>query len=94
MFCLILGQEVYNCPKTATTMMQDLDPSRRPGAGPDGYAVLKMHPFFRGVDWKNLRGQTPPKLALEPGVWLPLCVKTAIYKETSLPKHSCLSLIE
>lgn len=46
----------------------DLDPSRRPGAGPDGYAVLKMHPFFRGFDWKNLRGQTPPKLALEPGV--------------------------
>ncbi|XVF20702.1 hypothetical protein REPUB_Repub12eG0025200 [Reevesia pubescens] len=43
----------------------DLDPSRRPGAGPDGYAVLKMHPFFSGVDWSNLRAQTPPKLALE-----------------------------
>ncbi|KAJ7974968.1 3-phosphoinositide-dependent protein kinase [Quillaja saponaria] len=46
----------------------DLDPSRRPGAGPDGYAVLKMHPFFKRVDWENLRAQTPPKLALEPGV--------------------------
>ncbi|KAL6123948.1 hypothetical protein ACLB2K_076464 [Fragaria x ananassa] len=45
----------------------DLDPSRRPGAGRDGYAALKMHPFFKGVDWKNLRAQTPPKLALEPG---------------------------
>ncbi|XWS75247.1 hypothetical protein CRYUN_Cryun01aG0069400 [Craigia yunnanensis] len=45
----------------------DLDPSRRPGAGPDGYPVLKMHPFFRGVDWSNLREQTPPKLALETG---------------------------
>ncbi|XWS66263.1 hypothetical protein CRYUN_Cryun05aG0184500 [Craigia yunnanensis] len=45
----------------------DLDPSRRPGAGPDGYAALKMHPFFRGVDWSNLRAQTPPKLALETG---------------------------
>ncbi|KAM1125719.1 hypothetical protein ACFX13_041749 [Malus domestica] len=45
----------------------DLDPSRRPGAGPDGYAALKMHPFFKGVDWKNVRGQTPPKLALETG---------------------------
>ncbi|KAH7547806.1 hypothetical protein ACOSP7_032955 [Xanthoceras sorbifolium] len=44
----------------------DIDPSRRPGAGPDGYAVLKVHPFFKGVDWKNLRGQTPPKLASEP----------------------------
>jgi len=73
--------------------MQDLDPSRRPGAGPDGYAVLKMHPFFRGVDWKNLRGQTPPKLALEPGVWLPLCVKNFNLKRNiSLPKHPCLYL--
>ncbi|XP_022745079.1 3-phosphoinositide-dependent protein kinase 2 isoform X2 [Durio zibethinus] len=45
----------------------DLDPSRRPGAGPDGYAALKMHPFFRGVDWSNLRAETPPKLALETG---------------------------
>uniref|UniRef100_A0A2N9IDH7 PDK1-type PH domain-containing protein n=1 Tax=Fagus sylvatica TaxID=28930 RepID=A0A2N9IDH7_FAGSY len=55
-------------PITATTVMQDLDPSRRPGAGPDGYAVLKMHPFFKGIDWKNLRGQSPPKLAREAGV--------------------------
>ncbi|KAG9145367.1 hypothetical protein Leryth_008290 [Lithospermum erythrorhizon] len=40
----------------------DTDPSRRPGAGPDGYALLKRHPFFRGVDWHNLRSQTPPTL--------------------------------
>ncbi|XP_047170698.1 3-phosphoinositide-dependent protein kinase 2-like isoform X2 [Vigna umbellata] len=45
----------------------DLEPSRRPGAGPDGYAILKAHPFFKGVDWKNLRAQIPPKLAPEPG---------------------------
>ncbi|KAF3434125.1 hypothetical protein FNV43_RR25228 [Rhamnella rubrinervis] len=45
----------------------DLDPSRRPGAGPSGYATLKMHPFFKGIDWKNLRMQSPPKLALESG---------------------------
>ncbi|KAI8008851.1 3-phosphoinositide-dependent protein kinase 2 [Camellia lanceoleosa] len=43
----------------------DIDPTRRPGAGPDGYDSLKMHPFFRGVDWKNLRVQNPPQLALE-----------------------------
>ncbi|EXB58472.1 3-phosphoinositide-dependent protein kinase 1 [Morus notabilis] len=43
----------------------DLDPSRRPGAGPGGYTALKMHPFFRGVEWTNLRQKTPPKLALE-----------------------------
>ncbi|XP_019181877.1 PREDICTED: 3-phosphoinositide-dependent protein kinase 2-like [Ipomoea nil] len=44
----------------------DIDPSRRPGAGPDGYASLKKHPFFRGVDWENLRSRTPPRLAMEP----------------------------
>ena len=53
--------------------MQDTEPSRRPGAGRDGYASLKMHPFFNGVDWKNLRSQTPPKLAMEAMVWLQLC---------------------
>ncbi|CAL0333430.1 unnamed protein product [Lupinus luteus] len=45
----------------------DLEPSRRPGAGPDGYAALKMHPFFNGVDWDNLRAHTPPKLVLDSG---------------------------
>ncbi|XP_047170697.1 3-phosphoinositide-dependent protein kinase 1-like isoform X1 [Vigna umbellata] len=49
----------------------DLEPSRRPGAGPDGYAILKAHPFFKGVDWKNLRAQIPPKLAPEPGTQSP-----------------------
>ncbi|KAK4493371.1 hypothetical protein RD792_017732 [Penstemon davidsonii] len=43
----------------------DIDPSRRPGAGPDGYASLKNHPFFAGINWENLRQETPPRLALE-----------------------------
>ncbi|GAV77802.1 Pkinase domain-containing protein [Cephalotus follicularis] len=46
----------------------DIDPSRRPGAGRDGYSSLKMHPFFKGVDWRNLRKQTPPRPAMEPMV--------------------------
>ncbi|KAK4431075.1 3-phosphoinositide-dependent protein kinase [Sesamum alatum] len=44
----------------------DMDPSRRPGAGRGGYAALKSHPFFKGIDWTNLRKGTPPTLALEP----------------------------
>lgn len=44
----------------------DVDPSKRPGAGPDGYSSLKKHPFFRGIDWKNLRKTRPPKLAIDP----------------------------
>ncbi|KAI4384070.1 hypothetical protein MLD38_009838 [Melastoma candidum] len=43
----------------------DTEPSKRPGAGPDGYSELKSHPFFKGIDWKNLREQIPPRLALE-----------------------------
>lgn len=43
----------------------DMDPSRRPGAGPDGYDSLKKHPFFNGIVWDNLKMQTPPKLALK-----------------------------
>ncbi|KAK7268466.1 hypothetical protein RIF29_21165 [Crotalaria pallida] len=45
----------------------DPDPSRRLGAGPGGYDALKRHPFFKGVDWNDVRAQTPPKMALEPG---------------------------
>ncbi|URD78093.1 3-phosphoinositide-dependent protein [Musa troglodytarum] len=43
----------------------DTDPSKRPGAGPDGYASVKKHPFFNGVDWKNLRKAPAPRLALD-----------------------------
>ncbi|KAH9307841.1 hypothetical protein KI387_035752, partial [Taxus chinensis] len=40
----------------------DMEPFKRPGAGPDGYASLKKHPFFKGLDWDNVRGMTPPKI--------------------------------
>ncbi|KAH0466065.1 hypothetical protein IEQ34_006168 [Dendrobium chrysotoxum] len=43
----------------------DIEPTKRLGAGPQGYAALKMHPFFRGIDWKNLRKSAAPKLAPE-----------------------------
>ncbi|KAK1361651.1 Non-specific serine/threonine protein kinase [Heracleum sosnowskyi] len=42
----------------------DVDPSKRPGAGPDGYASIKNHPFFKGIDWDNLKALKPPPLAL------------------------------
>jgi 3-phosphoinositide dependent protein kinase-1 len=49
--------------------MQDVDPIKRPGGGPDGYSSLKKHPFFRGIDWKNLRKTRPPKLVMDPNVY-------------------------
>lgn len=58
-------------------LFQDLDPGKRPGAGAEGYASLKSHPFFEGVDWKNIRAQTPPRLALEAVVLF--AIKCALY---------------
>ncbi|KAG6497040.1 3-phosphoinositide-dependent protein kinase 2-like [Zingiber officinale] len=43
----------------------DTEPSKRLGAGPDGYAPLKNHPFFKGINWQNLRKLPAPRLALE-----------------------------
>ncbi|XP_076888313.1 3-phosphoinositide-dependent protein kinase 1-like [Bidens hawaiensis] len=45
----------------------DIDPAKRPGAGPDGYNSLKNHPFFEAIDWDDLRSKCPPKLVLEKG---------------------------
>ncbi|KAI7753160.1 hypothetical protein M8C21_010960 [Ambrosia artemisiifolia] len=45
----------------------DIDPAKRPGAGPDGYGSLKNHPFFRGIDWHDIRSKSPPRLVLEKG---------------------------
>ncbi|KAJ0976914.1 hypothetical protein J5N97_012388 [Dioscorea zingiberensis] len=43
----------------------DMDPTKRLGAGPDGYLALKLHPFFKGIDWHNLRKGSVRKLAME-----------------------------
>ncbi|KAL9262631.1 3-phosphoinositide-dependent protein kinase 1-like protein [Drosera capensis] len=56
--CTFVGTAAYVPPEA-------IDPSKRPGAGSDGYTTLESHPCFTGVDWVNLREQTPPKLANE-----------------------------
>jgi capsule polysaccharide modification protein KpsS len=50
-------------------ILQDVDATKRPGAGLDGYASLKKHPFFRGIDWKNIRKTRAPNLAAEANVF-------------------------
>lgn len=45
----------------------DIDPAKRPGAGRDGYDPLKNHPFFKGIDWKDIRSRSPPRLVMEKG---------------------------
>lgn len=41
----------------------DTEPAKRLGAGPGGYTALKKHPFFRGIDWENLRQLPAPTIA-------------------------------
>ncbi|XP_020681167.1 3-phosphoinositide-dependent protein kinase 2 [Dendrobium catenatum] len=43
----------------------DMDPGRRLGVGPGGYPALKMHPFFKGIEWSKLREMSAPKIALD-----------------------------
>eukprot|EP00008_Paramoeba_atlantica_P004263 CAMPEP_0201480474 /NCGR_PEP_ID=MMETSP0151_2-20130828/4952_1 /ASSEMBLY_ACC=CAM_ASM_000257 /TAXON_ID=200890 /ORGANISM="Paramoeba atlantica, Strain 621/1 / CCAP 1560/9" /LENGTH=434 /DNA_ID=CAMNT_0047862337 /DNA_START=167 /DNA_END=1471 /DNA_ORIENTATION=+ len=42
-----------------------VDPTKRLGAPPDGFAPLKKHPFFENIEWEDLYSKTPP--ALETG---------------------------
>lgn len=41
----------------------DIEPTKRPGTGPGGYASLKKHPFFKGINWKSVRQSPTPKMA-------------------------------
>lgn len=63
----MLVDTVWTCsfPILIKVLLQDTDPSKRPGAGPDGYASVKKHPFFNGVDWKKLLKAPAPRLALD-----------------------------
>lgn len=45
-----------------------MDSTKRLGAGPGGYVALKKHPFFNGIDWKNLRQSPAPTIARESNV--------------------------
>jgi 3-phosphoinositide dependent protein kinase-1 len=55
-------------PKEAVDLMDKLlqvDPLQRIGTGENGYADIKAHPFFKGVNWKNLISENPPELVDE-----------------------------
>ncbi len=64
--------EVYKKIKIPTNLKSDtknllkglltLDPKKRLGYGPKGAENIKKHPFFKGINWKNLaqRKVTPP----------------------------------
>lgn len=59
--------DTYIYPETVPKVAQDLctkllvqNPKQRLGSGPNGYAELKAHPFFDGIDWEQLSHQQPP----------------------------------
>lgn len=52
-------------PEKAKDLVQKLlvsDPTKRLGAGPDGFTALKDHSFFEGIDWETLPQQEAPRL--------------------------------
>ena len=56
----------------------------------NGISALKAHPFFSGIEWKNLRSiQSPVKKALN-GI-MPEGKETDYYKETTRKRKVLLS---
>jgi len=52
-------------PATAKDLIEHLlvsEPDERLGARSGGYAELKAHPFFEGINWADLHAQKPPPL--------------------------------
>jgi 3-phosphoinositide dependent protein kinase-1 len=47
---------------------QDVNPETRLGSSAGSLAALKAHPFFAGIDWRNVRGQSAPPLLPAPAV--------------------------
>ena len=61
------GGEKITIPDDAKDLISKIlvkEPNKRLGGGEPGteydIAHLKSHPFFKGIDWKNLHGVTPP----------------------------------
>lgn len=67
-FKKILSKELEipsNIPEVAKDLVENLlklDPDERLGARPGGYAELKRHPFFNGIDFNKLNETIPPRI--------------------------------
>jgi 3-phosphoinositide dependent protein kinase-1 len=67
-FKKILSKEFQipsNIPEVAKDLIENLlklHPDERLGARPGGYAELKRHPFFNGIDFNKLNETIPPRI--------------------------------
>jgi 3-phosphoinositide dependent protein kinase-1 len=54
-----------NIPTVARFLIEsllNLEPTKRLGAGFGGYSLLRAHPFFNGINFKNLPTKFPPAM--------------------------------
>ena len=49
--------------KDLINALMDKDPSKRLGAGPDGYTALKNHPFFAGFSFVDIHKRPAPEMS-------------------------------
>lgn len=77
-YCKILewDQNFYIPPEAnispcATNLIEKLISHRRERLGINGVQEIKFHPFFHGIDWKNIRSQKAP--------WVPEVSLTTIH---------------
>ncbi|EFJ31911.1 hypothetical protein SELMODRAFT_168798 [Selaginella moellendorffii] len=63
---LVIPSHFPSAAKELINKLLNLEPDKRPGAGPAGYAALKSHAFFSGIEWLKLRQSAAPGLAPSP----------------------------
>jgi len=61
---IVWPENIAESTKDIIDQLLDVNPDNRLGNRiPGGYAELKAHPFFTGIDWDTLPQQTPPPFA-------------------------------
>eukprot|EP00242_Pyramimonas_sp_CCMP2087_P010200 CAMPEP_0198211346 /NCGR_PEP_ID=MMETSP1445-20131203/23331_1 /TAXON_ID=36898 /ORGANISM="Pyramimonas sp., Strain CCMP2087" /LENGTH=367 /DNA_ID=CAMNT_0043885587 /DNA_START=341 /DNA_END=1444 /DNA_ORIENTATION=- len=55
--------DFHEAAKDLILLLLNTNQDTRLGAGANGQAEIRAHPFFAGVDWENLRQQIPPVVA-------------------------------
>lgn len=57
------------------------DPAKRLGAGPDGSAAVRKHPFFKSINWAKLEAREVES-KFKPNVANNMCVGESLWLST------------